>query len=70
MPLRDFQSVGFTPETATRIRNSPVPGSGIGRSTSSSTDGSPSREYVIAFIVSFAALEDVVPRTRVDSQLS
>jgi hypothetical protein len=43
VPLRDFQSVGFTPDTSTRIRTSPAPGSGIGCSTSSSTDGSPGR---------------------------
>jgi hypothetical protein len=38
-----LESVGFTPETTTRIRTSPSAGSGIGRSTSSSTDGSPGR---------------------------
>jgi hypothetical protein len=43
VPLRDFQSVGFTPETTMRIRTSPSAGSGIGRSTSSRTDGSPGR---------------------------
>ena len=42
-PLRDFQSVGFTPDTTTRMRISPAPGSGVGRSSSSSTDGSPGR---------------------------
>jgi hypothetical protein len=47
-PLRDFQSVGFTPDTSTRIRTSPSPGWGIGLSTSSGTDGSPRRAYVIA----------------------
>src|SRR4030095_6060078 len=49
-PLRDFQSVGFTPDTSTRIRSSPTPGSGIGFSTSSSTDGSPGCVYVIALM--------------------
>src|SRR5215217_6877401 len=42
-PLRDFQSVGFTPDTSTRIRTSPAPGSGSCLSTSWSTDGSPRR---------------------------
>jgi hypothetical protein len=49
-PLRDFQSVGLTPDTRTRIRISPFPGSGTGLSTSSSTDGSPGRVYVIALM--------------------
>ena len=38
-----FQSVGFTPDAATRTRTSPGPGSGTGRSTSSRTSGSPLR---------------------------
>ena len=41
MAARAFQSVGFTPDTATRTRTSPGPGSGTGRSTSSSTSGPP-----------------------------
>jgi hypothetical protein len=49
-PLRDFQSVGFTPDTTRRMRISPAPGSGVGRSSSSSTDGSPGRVYVTALI--------------------
>jgi hypothetical protein len=40
-PLRDFQSVGFTPETTTRTRTSPACGSGVSRSTSCSTSASP-----------------------------
>jgi len=36
-PARAFQSVGLTPETTTRTRTSPAPGSGISRSTSSRT---------------------------------
>jgi hypothetical protein len=40
-PRRDFQSVGFTPDTTTRTRTSPPPGSTIGCSTSSNTAGSP-----------------------------
>jgi hypothetical protein len=40
-PLRDFQSVGLTPDTITRIRTSPSPGSAIGRSTTRRTDVSP-----------------------------
>jgi hypothetical protein len=48
VPRRDFQSVGFTPDTNTRIRTSPSPGSETGRSTSSSTDRSPRRAYVTA----------------------
>src|SRR5262249_8514001 len=43
-PLRDFQSVGLTPEPATWAPLSPSPGVGIGRSTSSSPEGSPGRE--------------------------
>jgi membrane protein DedA with SNARE-associated domain len=43
VPLRDFQSVGFTPETTTRTRTSPGPGSRTGRSTRCSTSASPAR---------------------------
>jgi hypothetical protein len=40
-PLRDFQSVGLTPDTTTRIRTSPSAGSASGRSTTFRTDASP-----------------------------
>ena len=40
-PLRDFQSVGLTPDTATRIRTSPSAGSSIGRCATRRTDASP-----------------------------
>jgi hypothetical protein len=43
-PLRAFQSVGLTPETATAIRTSPAAGSGTGRSTTRSTSGPPVSE--------------------------
>jgi hypothetical protein len=39
--VRDFQSVGLTPEKATRTRTSPGPGSGSGRSISWRTSGPP-----------------------------
>ena len=41
-PLRDFQSVGLTPDTATRTSTSPSAGSSGGRCTSCSTVASPS----------------------------
>jgi hypothetical protein len=40
-PLRDFQSVGLTPDTATRIRTSPAAGSSSDRCTTCRTDASP-----------------------------
>ena len=40
-PLRDFQSVGLTPDTTTRIRTSPSAGSIAARSTTWRTDASP-----------------------------
>jgi hypothetical protein len=40
-PLRDFQSVGLTPDTTTRIRTSPSAGSIAARSTTCRTDVSP-----------------------------
>lgn len=40
-PLRDFQSVGLTPDTITRIRTSPSAGSSSGRCTTWRTDASP-----------------------------
>ncbi len=36
-PLRDFQSVGLTPENSTRTRTSPGPGSGRSISLTAST---------------------------------
>src|SRR5206468_10143128 len=47
-PRRDFQSVGFTPDTATRTRTSPSPSVGSGRSTSFNTSGPPVSVYTIA----------------------
>ena len=41
-PARNFQSVGFTPATASRTRTCPQWGVGRSRSTSSRTDESPS----------------------------
>jgi hypothetical protein len=50
LPRRDFQSVGFTPDTAIRTRTSPAPGSGTGRSTRRRTPGPPVSEYTTARI--------------------
>ena len=49
-PLRAFQSVGFTPDTATRTTTSSSVGSGSGRSTSFKTSGPPVSVYTIAFM--------------------
>src|SRR5207249_7699887 len=49
-PRRAFQSVGLTPDTATRTRTSSGPGVGSGRSTSFSTSGPPVSVYTIALI--------------------
>ena len=50
-PRRTFQSVGFTPEIATRTSTSPGPGAGSGRSTSDNTLGSPVSRYTIALML-------------------
>ena len=50
LPLRTFQSVGLTPDTATRTTTSPGPGSGSARSTSRSTSGPPVSLYTTALI--------------------
>jgi restriction endonuclease Mrr len=51
LPLRDFQSVGFTPDTATRTSTSPLPGAGSGRSTSFNTWGAPVSVYTMALML-------------------
>ncbi len=49
-PFRTFQSVGFTPDTATRTTTSPGPASGLGRSTRRNTSGPPVSLYTTARI--------------------
>ena len=48
LPVRVFQSVGFTPERWTRTRTSPGPGSGTGRSVRVRTSGAPVSVYSMA----------------------
>jgi hypothetical protein len=50
VPLRDFQSVGLTPETMTPMRTSPTCGTGISWSLRRSTDASPAYMWTIAFM--------------------
>ena len=50
LPLRTFQSVGLTPDTATRTTTSPGPGSGSGRSTTRNTSGPPVSLWMTALM--------------------
>ena len=48
-PVRDFQSVGFTPDTLTRTRTSPGPGSGVSTSSTRRTSrAGPGRSWIAA----------------------